>query len=119
MKNTVNWFEIPVVDIARATSFYGKLLGLKLEAGDFKGTPTTIIKSDGVSGALVQLEHRKPSAAGAVVYLNVDGQLDAVLARLKSVGGELVEPRTDIGPMGAYAVVRDSEGNHVGVHQSA
>lgn len=119
MKNSINWFEIPVVDLARATSFYGKLLELPLKAEDFNGTPMTVMKSEGVSGALMQFKDRKPSSEGAVVYLNVDGRLDQVLARVKAVGGELVQPRTDLGPQGAYAVFRDSEGNHVGVHQSA
>lgn len=118
MKNTINWFELPVVDMKRAAKFYGALLGTRLETNDFNGAPMTVLKSDGVSGALVQAKDRQPSEGGALIYLNVDGQLDAVLTRVREAGGQVVTPRTELGQMGAYAVFRDLEGNHVGLHQS-
>lgn len=122
-KNTINWFEIPVSDIKRATSFYEQLLATPLKTETFgppgAGMPMTVLKSDGgVSGALVQVNERKPSNDGALIYLNVDGELDTVLARVAKAGGTVVTPRTEIGQMGAYAVFSDSEGNHVGLHQN-
>ena len=118
-KNTINWFEIPVADIKRATSFYEQLLATPLKTETFGGGPMTVLKSDGgVSGALVQVKERKPSNDGALIYLNVDGELDTVLGRVSKAGGQVVTPRTEIGQMGAYAVFKDTEGNHVGLHQS-
>ncbi|MBL8913019.1 MAG: VOC family protein [Archangium sp.] len=122
-KNTINWFEIPVADIKRATSFYEQLLATPLKTETFgppgKGSPMTVLKSDGgVSGALVQVNERKPSNDGALIYLNVDGELDTVLGRVSKAGGQVVTPRTEIGQNGSYAVFRDTEGNHVGLHQS-
>jgi predicted enzyme related to lactoylglutathione lyase len=49
------------------------------------------------------------------IYLAVE-DLDAVLARAKPAGGEVVLPRTPIGEHGFIGAVRDSEGNTVGLH---
>jgi predicted enzyme related to lactoylglutathione lyase len=117
MKNSVNWFEIPVVDMPRAKAFYEKVLATPLQGEDFMGTQMSIFKADGVAGALVKMPHRKPNADGALLYLNTDGKLDAVLARIEQAGGKVVMPRTEIGPQGSIAVMADTEGNQVGLHQ--
>lgn len=119
MKNMINWFELPVTDLSRATAFYEKVLATPLKTENFQGTEMAILKVEGVSGALVKVPHRKPSGDGALIYLNVDGQLDAVLGRVEKAGGKVVGPVVDMGPMGSYAVLLDTEGNQVGVHQSA
>lgn len=119
MKNSINWFEIPVVDLPRATAFYGRVLGAPLRTEDFGGTPMAILEAEGVAGALVRVPNRKPSADGALVYLNAAGQLDAVLGRVAQAGGKVVLPRTSIGPQGFIAVLQDTEGNQVGLHQEA
>lgn len=119
MKNMINWFELPVTDLSRATAFYAQVLATPLETEDFQGTQMTVLKVDGVMGALVKMADRKPSRDGALVYLNVDGQLDAVVGRVVKAGGQVAGPVVDLGPMGSYAVMIDTEGNHVAVHQSA
>jgi len=50
------------------------------------------------------------------VYLNASGKLDACLERVVPAGGAVVMPKTDIGDPGFIAVVRDTEGNLVGLH---
>ena len=63
------------------------------------------------------VQARKPAGDGTLVYLNVDGKLDQVLERAQQSGSTLVVPRTAIdGGFGFYAVITDSEGNHVGLH---
>ena len=120
MKNdSVNWFEIPVVEMPRAAAFYEAVLATKLKREDFQGTSMAVLQAEGVSGALVTMPHRKPSKDGALLYLNTDGQLDAVLARVVKAGGAVVMPLTEIGPQGAIAVMLDTEGNEVGLHQEA
>jgi predicted enzyme related to lactoylglutathione lyase len=71
---------------------------------------------DGVGGALVQQKGRQPTESGALVYLDADGKLDASLARVEAAGGRVVMPRTDIGAPGFIALIRDTEGNVVGLH---
>ena len=56
------------------------------------------------------------SDLGVIVYLDADGTLDAGLARVERAGGQVILPKTDIGPPGFIALVRDTEGNLVGLH---
>jgi predicted enzyme related to lactoylglutathione lyase len=118
MKSAVNWFEIPVVDLDRATKFYGDVLKASLRRENFFGTEMAVFKTEepGVGGALVRHEKMHPQPDGTLVYLNLDGQLDAALGRVQGAGGAVLLPKTSIGDMGEIALIRDSEGNRVGFH---
>src|SRR5262249_48786925 len=118
MANAINWFELFVADLDRATRFYETVLAAPLHREVFQGTPMAIFGGgkDVAGGALVHDPKRRPSAEGALVYLNVDGKLDAVLGRTRAAGGKVVLPRTDIGEPGFIGVIEDSEGNRVGLH---
>ena len=119
MTNALNWFEIFVADLDRATRFYEEVLSLSLRREDDGGMSIFPYEGpEGVGGALVQ----KPGLAGrqgALIYLPAEGQLDACLGRVAGAGGSVITPRLGIGPHGFVAVVRDSEGNHVGLHSHA
>lgn len=117
MKNSINWFEIPVVDLPRATGFYEKVLGAKLELAEDQGERMAIFKAEGVAGCLVQTKRRRPSADGALLYLDTAGQLDAMVSRVQGAGGKVLMPRTEVAPHGSIAVLLDTEGNQVGLHQ--
>lgn len=118
--NAVTWFEIPTSDFKRATDFYESVLDVKLRA--FPGPePCSMFPAQqgGVGGCIVQREGHKPSTAGALVYLNAEGKLDASLKRAEKLGARVLVPRTEIpGGFGYYAWLQDSEGNHVGLHSS-
>ena len=118
MKSAINWFEIAVTDLDRATRFYEQTLAVALRREEFFGTPMAIFPAEqpGVAGALVRDARRAPGGGGSVVYINVDKQLDECLGRVAAAGGLVVTPRTDIGEMGAIALVKDTEGNVVGLH---
>ena len=58
----------------------------------------------------------QPSKKVTLVYLNCNGTLDSVVSRVEKAGGNVVMPKTDIGPPGFIAVVVDTEGNSVGLH---
>ncbi len=118
MSNVINWFEIPVTDLPRAQAFYERILGTKLKAEVFGGMPMAIFPygEKGVGGALAKMELRKPSSEGSLTYLNCNGALDEVLAKVPSAGGRVVLPRTDIGAPGFIAIIADTEGNSVGLH---
>ena len=116
--NAVTWFEIPTVNIERAASFYATVLDVTLRPWP-GAEPCRMFPSGdgGVGGCLVERENQKPAADGSLVYLNVDGKLDQVVGRAQQNGGKLLVPRTAIdGGFGFYAVILDSEGNHVGLH---
>jgi predicted enzyme related to lactoylglutathione lyase len=70
----------------------------------------------GVGGALVRDPRFRPSADGAVVYLDASAGLDGCLERVKAAGGKVLMPRTDVGAPGFIALILDTEGNRVGLH---
>jgi predicted enzyme related to lactoylglutathione lyase len=118
MKNAINHFEIPVNDMERAARCYETLLGRKLRREIFGGLPYALFPHEepGVSGALV-CDPRRSVGGGVLVYLNADGELDAILERAERAGVAVVLPKTAIGPEGFIALIRDSEGNQVGFNE--
>jgi predicted enzyme related to lactoylglutathione lyase len=118
--NAINWFEIPVADMDRAVRFYEAVFATKLHREVFGGHDHAIFTRPdpaAVAGALVKADHLTPSAAGSRIYLDTRGELDACLARVAGAGGTIVMPKTDIGDPGFIAIVKDTEGNAVGLHQ--
>ncbi len=121
MRNTLNWFEIPVTDMARAVRFYGQIFDMQIRSDPAgEGFAMAMFPDGGgVGGALVCGEGYVPSGSGTLVYLNCNPGLDAVLARVEDAGGRIIVPRTDIGENGFFAFIVDTEGNRVGLHESA
>ena len=119
MSHAIHWFEIFVTDIDRAARFYETMLQTKLRREQEDDRPMAVFASavkEGVGGALVRQKGREPTSNGALVYLDADGKLDESIARVAAAGGAVVMPKTDIGPPGFIALVRDTEGNVVGLH---
>jgi predicted enzyme related to lactoylglutathione lyase len=120
--HALNWFEIPCSDLNRAAQFYDSVLEIQLKRETFMDVPHAIFGSSAggaVGGALVQDKQNAPSAKGTLVYLDASGKLDACLARVTRLGGEVLLPKTDISPNGFIAILRDTEGNRVGLHSRA
>jgi uncharacterized protein len=123
MKRIISWFEIPAIDLNRATAFYEQILATTLNRSDMGPTSLAVFPYDrdhATGGTLITGPGFKPSTEGAVVYLNANPSLDAVLARVAPAGGKIVLPRTELPPgMGAFAHFVDTEGNRVGIHADA
>ena len=121
--NNVVWFELPVNDLNRATSFYESVFATKL-ATDARFPELAIFprRSDTASTGALAVAHdskheSRPSTDGAVIYLNCDGEINAVLQRAKAAGGELLQEVAQLpGGMGYIAQFRDLDGNRVGLH---
>ena len=120
MTHTINWFEIPTSDLDRAARFYEQMLATSLEREQASGGSLQMAVFPGsetaVRGALIADPRRKPAADGAIVYLHAP-DLDGSLARAESAGGQVVMPKTDIGEHGFIALLRDTEGNVIGLHR--
>jgi hypothetical protein len=58
-------------------------------------------------------EHR-----GALRYVEVEGDLEVHVAHALARGFRLILPATELGAMGALAIVADADGNAVGLHAS-
>ena len=118
---TISWFEIPTAELGRAAEFYGAMLGRKLTASTMPGFEMMIFPYEmgHTGGCLIKDPRRSPQAGGTLVYFACDalsGGLDGCIARARAAGGEVLLPRTDIGEPGFIALVRDSEGNVIGLH---
>jgi len=121
--NILNWFEISVSDIARAKKFYETIFSIKMEQQEMMGMKMAFFPAENVngkvSGALVQSQQHKPSAEGAVIYLNGNPDLNVALGKIESAGGKVVMPKTFIGDdIGNMAFFTDTEGNRVGLHSN-
>ncbi len=119
--NPVNWFEIPVNDMARAKKFYESVLSVEIaenEMGPNKmGWFPMEMDRMGAAGTLIQGEAYTPSHDGSLVYMHVDS-IDPTLEAIGNAGGKTLVPRTSIGQHGFIAHFEDTEGNRVALHES-
>jgi len=119
MSDALTFFEIPTVDIDRAGKFYEEVLQVKLTSMEGGGESMRLFPAPEpfVQGALVYREEQKPSMGGTVVYLRLQGDVDAAIARVKPAGGSVIVPKMSLsGVPGEFFCLRDTEGNLVGVH---
>ena len=121
-KSLVNWFEIPVTDIEKARSLYEAMLDMTLPVSDFGGVPHAVLSNSDASctsGALVSDPTRPPKrGSGTVLYLHATDGVARCLSRAVEAGAKVVQPRTEIGPHGAIALVEDFDGNLIGLHEN-
>lgn len=118
-KNAVNWFELFVADFARAKRFYEAILKVTMQETSCSGSKMAIFPYDsteGIGGALTEMAGCNPGGGGTMIYLNVEGDLDGVLDRTAKCGGTIIKPRMAIGEHGFIGIIKDSEGNVVGLH---
>lgn len=121
--NALNWFEISVSDIARAKKFYENVFSINMGLQDSMGRQMAYFPSENmsgrVSGALVQSPMHKPSAEGAVVYLNANPDMSVAIEKIEKGGGKILMPKTRISPeIGYMAFFTDTEGNRVALHSN-
>ncbi|WP_372873612.1 VOC family protein [Pseudomonas sp.] len=117
--NAINWFELFVSDFERARRFYEQALATPLETMDGMGGRMALFPCNpqsGVGGCLSDAPEQQSGIGGTRVYLNVEGQLAAVVNRVPAAGGTIIQGKMSIAPHGFIAVIKDSEGNEVGLH---
>ncbi|MCB1877098.1 MAG: VOC family protein [Chromatiales bacterium] len=122
--NAISWFAIPVEDLERARAFYCAIFDYD-KMGDLvtpMGTCAIFPFSEEgeVGGSLNPFMGIKPSTeAGISVWLNCVEGVQAVLDRVETAGGKILEERAPIGEnaeFGYIATLLDTEGNRVGLH---
>jgi len=125
MSGRIVHFEIPFDDSPRAHSFYEKAFGWSLNHlpdMDYTMVSTGPSGEQGptepgfINGGMFKREYN--ATPGAVVVIDVD-DLDAALAKVEELGGQTVVGRTPVGEMGWSAYFKDTEGNLMGLWQSA
>lgn len=118
LDNAISWFDIPVLDMDRATKFYSEILGEALERYQGNGIVGALFPCGGTAcGTLLKGEGFTPGYQGSVVYLNGGSDLNTILERVEGAGGKVLLEKTEIGgSRGSFAYFEDSEGNRVGLH---
>jgi hypothetical protein len=120
MKNQIVWVDIPVSNLDRAIGFYSALLGEPVRKESASGFVFGLFPhaDTHVAGCLYMPTpgDNQPSQTGPLVYLNVDGRLEAALAAVSQHGGKVLQAKHSLGPHGFRAIVVDTEGNRVALH---
>jgi predicted enzyme related to lactoylglutathione lyase len=115
--NRLVWFDIPVVDLARAAAFYRAVMGIEVHREKFGDYEFCVLDhKDGNGGCLVKEPSQVSGTGGILCYLNVNGRIRDAVAQVGRLGGKVVEPVKAIGPHGFRAVVLDCEGNRLALH---
>ena len=118
--NSLNWFEIPALDIDRAKKFYESIFDIKMESHQMDDSKMAFFPweagSGKATGGLAQSPNHKPSMEGTIVYLNANPNMDNVLSKVEAAGGKILAPKMSIGEHGHIAFILDTEGNNVGIH---
>ena len=118
--NPVNWFEIPVSDMARAKKFYESAFDVTLEEHEMGPNKMAWFPMEkdgaGAAGTLMLGEAYKPSQAGALVYFAVPA-IEPALEKITAAGGTTIVPKMSIGEHGHIAIFLDSEGGRVALHE--
>lgn len=119
MNSYISIFEIPATDITRAINFYQGILDLKIEKLEFPGMQMGLLPYENqmVTGVIMKGEGYEPSASGTTLYLNGGDNLQVILDKVESNGGQILVPKTPhADEVGFFALFIDSEGNRMGLH---
>lgn len=124
--NKVVHFEIPFDNEERAKKFYQNAFGWQiLSVPEMNYIMATTVETDqqtmmpktpgAINGGLM----KRDSTSGKNPVLVIDVQnLEEHLTKITNSGGKVVMPKTEVGDMGLYARVADTEGNIIGVWQN-
>lgn len=126
MSGRIVHFEIPFDDGERAHAFYEKVFGWSLDHIDemnYTMVSTGPVTEEGmpteagfINGGM--LDRAENAATGPIVVIDVD-DLDEALTAVEAEGGETLVGRTQVADMGFSAYFKDTEGNVMGLWQSA
>ena len=115
--NRAVWFDIPVVDLKRASDFYAAVLAIRVDQEEFDGFSFSVLEhKEGNGGCLVPNADEVTADKGILVYMNVDGRIREACKLVSEKGGAVIQEVHAIGPHGFRAIVHDSEGNRIALH---
>lgn len=113
-----SWIEFAANDVARARDFYAAVFGH--EAGEVidDGTRAITLIAGEPTVSLNQTEGFAPGALGPLPMFEVDGSVTDAATRVVAAGGSVVEPTNERPGYGFFALVLDTEGNHLYLHSA-
>ena len=112
-------FEMPVDNPERAIKFYGNVFGWQFNKWEGP-TEYWLVKTGkdgepGIDGGLMRRGEQLPSTRNVISVTSVDDYV----AKIKSAGGKVPMPKTEIPGIGFFALCQDTEGNVFGIMQNA
>lgn len=125
MTDPVVHFEIPADDLDRARGFYAETFGWTVTS--YPGTGYTLLTTapmgdDGrpavpgsINGGMLQ---RQTPVTVPVITVSVE-DIDSCLGTIEKLGGNTVRAKWPVGNMGFVAYFSDTEGNVIGLWQTA
>ena len=117
--NPVNWFEIYVQDMDRAKAFYEGVLQIQLNPLDGPDLKMLAFPQDfashGAGGALVCYPEKSSGVNSTIVYFSCD-DCAREAGRVAEYGGTVEREKMSIGQYGFVALVKDPNGNMIGLH---
>ena len=125
MSARVVHFEVPFDDAERARSFYGDVFDWEIQTVPELGY--TLVSTGPTSPEGMPAEPgyigggmftREATVSSPVIVLQVD-DIDATLTTVAEHGGAVVREKEPVGEMGFAAYFSDSEGNLMGLWQTA
>ncbi|MGH2954993.1 MAG: VOC family protein [Solirubrobacterales bacterium] len=114
MSGEMSFFSLGVGDVDRAREFYGGLFGWEF-ADEANGAAIT---TPNVPGGI----HGGDPGASPYLFFRV-GDLDAALARVRELGGQIDDPPAKeddpdtVARFGRFAVCKDDQGSSFGLHE--
>ncbi|MEK6844601.1 MAG: VOC family protein [Nanoarchaeota archaeon] len=118
-------FEIPFDDVARAQKFYKGVFGWNITSVpemnyhmvhtvevDEKRMPK---QAGAINGGMYKRDEN--SAKSPVIVIDV-ANVDDYIKKIKKAGGKVVSGKRQVGDMGFYAQISDTEGNVIGIWET-
>ncbi len=126
MPGKVVHFEIPADNLERAKSFYQKAFGWDISqypGMEYQMVGTTPVdqktqtttEPGAINGGMTK---RNNEVKNTVITIDV-ADIDSSLKSIEKLGGKVVQKKQPVADMGFTAYFRDTEGNVVGLWQSA
>ncbi|MFZ0006603.1 MAG: VOC family protein [Methanoregula sp.] len=125
--SNIGYFEIPAEDVDRAKKFYHALLGWKIVPTKTPMDPAMkqsmeyqdVITGNEEKGTMSWGGmYKRQMSENIINYVLVDN-IDKVLANVEKLGGKIEVPKREIKTIGEIAIIRDTEGNAIGIWKSA
>jgi uncharacterized protein len=111
-----NHLELPADDVERARAFHAAVFGWTSEAMRDLDSYFLFRSGEGRGGGIGKRGLTTPQTSR--LYVQVDS-IDTALATSAAHGGRTVEAKSEVPGLGSYAALADTEGDELGLFQSA
>ncbi len=111
-------FEIPAQDVGRTAQFYADVFGWRQDSAN-PFSYMQLFPAEGPGGAVIQpgpqdsgTEAPAYAVESVLLYIGAD-DIDASLDQIRTHGGEVIVPQSEIPQTGWFAIFRDPAGNQM------